>query len=351
MWPFRKPERRQATVQSGFVDAWLAAATAGIGASPALTSAVETAAGWYSRGLSVAVPEPMTGATAALDSDCLAMVGRGFARRGESVFLIEVSRGRAMLLPVADYHILGAGVRESDWRYTVTINGPARTEVLRNVSPDRVFHPRRADPVAPWAGISPLQSARDSGKLLASIEQRLMQEVSGSPVGSIVPVPAGADAEDDERFDEARSALMGLKGGLAMPETHASGLGEGRAAAPARDWQPTRLGPNPPATMVQLREAVYRAALTAYGINPGLTEKGDGTAAREALRQLAIALKSIAATIAREAVRKLDAPPGFRLDMSGVRAWDVQGQARSVKALTDAGMPLSQATTLAGLME
>ena len=62
--------------------------------------------------------------------------------------------------------------------------------------------------------------------------------------------------------------------------------GEGRSGAPQRDWQPSRIGANPPAPLVDLHQTASREVLAAVGVNPALFSAGDGTAAREAWRQL-----------------------------------------------------------------
>ena len=51
------------------------------------------------------------------------------------------------------------------------------------------------DPARPWAGVSPLQHAADTGSLSGWLDKRLSEEASG-PVGSFLPV-AKYDADPD----------------------------------------------------------------------------------------------------------------------------------------------------------
>ena len=63
-----------------------------------------------------------------------------------------------------------------------------------------------------------------------------------------------------------------------LVETTAEGYGEGRASAPQRDWDPRRLGANPPQSLAQIRQDTFDALLAAAGTPPGLMNGGaDGT--------------------------------------------------------------------------
>ena len=67
------------------------------------------------------------------------------------------------------------------------------------------------DPRAPWAGVSPLQHAADTGSLAGWIDKRLSEEASG-PVGSFLPVAKyDADADADLDADDAADPLALLR--------------------------------------------------------------------------------------------------------------------------------------------
>ena len=56
------------------------------------------------------------------------------------------------------------------------------------------------DPARPWAGVSPLQHASDTGTLAAWIDKRLGEEASG-PVGAFLPVARYEPAPDADLAD------------------------------------------------------------------------------------------------------------------------------------------------------
>ena len=100
--------------------------------------------------------------------------------------------------------------------------------------------------------------------------------------------------------------------------------------------------------MVELRQAAHDSVLSAAGVPAALfSARSDATGAREALRQfLHSTLQPLAALVAVEARAKLD--PGVTFDFSRLMAADIQGKARSAKALVDAGFSLEQAAAMAG---
>ena len=76
---------------------------------------------------------------------------------------------------------------------------------MGNPSRGVVLHLRwQVDPARPWAGVSPLQRASDTGSLSGWLEKRLSEEASG-PVGSFLPV-AKFDADPDADLDAADAA-------------------------------------------------------------------------------------------------------------------------------------------------
>ena len=93
----------------------------------------------------------------------------------------------------------------------------------------------------PGMGCSPLGWCNTSGKLASSLETRLGEEASG-PVGYLLPVPHDKSPGTEESpgaYDALRKDINALRGQNALLETTAAGHGDGRQAAPQRDWQPS----------------------------------------------------------------------------------------------------------------
>ena len=77
----------------------------------------------------------------------------------------------------------------------------------------------RSDPARPWAGVSPMQHASDTGSLSGWLERRLSEEAS-APVGSFLPVAKyepgpGVDLDDpdaDDPLGQLRADIGNAKG-------------------------------------------------------------------------------------------------------------------------------------------
>ena len=313
--------------------------------------ALESCAGMYARAFASAAVEPQTAVSVAVTPAALATIARGLIRHGESLHVIDVDRaGRLALREVASWNVEG-GPDPATWRYRVSTAGPSMT-ATRHVSADGVIHPKYSiDPARPWAGRSALSWAAETGRLAAALERSLADE-SGGPVGNLIPIPtdAGDDGEDDPLASLKRD-IRGLRGKAALVESVASGWGEGRAAAPQKDWLVRRLGAAPPDSLIALREAVTVTIATACGIPAVLVlDGGDGTARREAFRQfLHGSVQPVARLVTQELSTKLEQP--VRLTFRALHAADVTGRARAWRSLVGAKgeMPDTDARRLTGL--
>ena len=86
-----------------------------------------------------------------------------------------------------------------------------------------------------------------------------------------------------------------------------------------------RLGPRPPAALVELQSVAFREILSACGCSPSLFSE-TGTAAREAWRQLLFGvIQPLGKLIESELSAKLESR--IRFDFSELRASDLQGRA------------------------
>ena len=112
-----------------------------------------------------------------------------------------------------------------------------RTEYLPGPG---LLHFRYAvDPANPWLDLSPLQYARDSGKLAAALERRLGEDAA-APVGNLLPVPdstgsGGGDGSEGDSPINLKRDLREARGRTLLVPTTAEGWGEGMAAAPRQD--------------------------------------------------------------------------------------------------------------------
>ena len=334
---------------------------AGAAVRGAAFGAVEVAAGMYARAFAAAEVEPAGARLDALTPAVLSSMARRLITGGEWLASIEVAAGAVALHEASSWDVRG-GPAPGGWRYTVTTAGPS-SSVTEVIPADGVVHVRYATrPGEPWRGRPPLSFAEDSRALAAALELRLGQELAG-PVGQIIALPqdvGGGEGEGEAGEGEGegedtnaalRRDLSGLAGRLALVETVAGGWGEGKAAAPSSDWQPRRLGANPPAALGALRSAVEACVLGVLGIPPGLADaSADGTAQRESYRRwLHGSVQPLARLVEHELSAKLETDA--RLSFRRLEAGDVAGRARAWRGFVgkEAAMDDSEARRLAGL--
>jgi len=353
-WPWQpKPEKRQ-TAAGSYTDTLiaglLAQAEGTIASDVGATAAVEIAAGLWSRALASARVTPANTRTRAITPEFLAIVGREYIRRGESVHMLAVSEaGTVRLVPASTWDVWGDYSPES-WLYRLDLEGPSGNR-SRTVASAGVVHARFAvEPRRPWQGLPPTAYARSTGALLANLEQRLGQE-AGGPTGHVIPVPEAGVPDADSGHDPLaiyREQIGKLNGKIALVETTSGGFGEGMSGAPRTDWKPQRLGAQPPAPAVELRSEAAASVLAACGVPLALVTDADGTAQREAYRRFAMAaLEPVAAILARELAEKLDTP--VQLDFRALWAHDMAGRAQAFEKPTSAGVERAPALALAGI--
>ena len=162
-------------------------------------------------------------------------------------------RSGLSLAPVSHWDVHG-GPRPSSWYYRVELSGPSGTAWETHPAASLLHMRWLVDPARPWAGISPLQRASDTGTLAAWLDKRLSEEASG-PVGSFLPV-AKFDADPDADLDAAdaddplaalRRDIGAAKGQTLLAVESQMSLADSPASAPRRDYvKSPRFGANPP---------------------------------------------------------------------------------------------------------
>ncbi len=308
-------------------------------------AAVEAAVGTWERAFAAATVMPAdVPRLRALTPAALGMIGRALASHGEIVFAIEVAAGRVALRPASTYDVAGTVGR---WRYRLDLFGPSETET-RELPAESVLHFRiGVDARMPWRGRDPLRYAASTGRLAAAIERALADDAR-IPTGRVIPIPGTADQANDVADKLAAGGLVGIGAG-----GRPGGTPDPRAA----NYTPGRIGPAPPAELVDLRSGLARAILACFGLSPALYEAGgDGAGQREAWRRAwAGTFAPVARIMGAEIADKLEVD-GFALQLDELRAADEANRARAIGSraqalarMVEAGIPLAEARPLAGL--
>ena len=121
--------------------------------------------------------------------------------------------------------------------------------------------------------------------------------------------------------------IRDARGRVIVPETTRAGIGQGAAAAPQRDFESSRVGPDPSANALALQDSAAMAVLRALGIPPGLYT-GSGGASREAYRQFyAVTVNPLARLIEAELRVKLGIPE-LAISLDDLAAIDIVAKSR-----------------------
>ncbi len=122
------------------------------------------------------------------------------------------------------------------------------------------------------------------------------------------------------------------------------------ATAPKDDWQPRRIGANPPTALVSLHTAAASEVLGACGVPVSLFTSDNSQGQREAFRRfLHSTVQPLGALVAGELSAKLEADVTLGFDR--LFAADLSGRARAFQSMVGGGMDPGKAAGLAGLME
>ena len=210
-WPWQRPIVEHRSYTDAVVTAILQSASGGSVRTALATAAVESCATLYAGALSsCAVSGPST-VTRALTADWRASVASGLVRNGQALYLIDADPSAGLaLVPVSHWDVHG-GPDVASWFYRCELAGPSTT-AWRTRSAGAVLHLRwLVNNARPWAGVSPLQHAADTGSLAGWLERRLSEESSG-PVGAFLPVAKyDADPDADLDADDADDPLAALR--------------------------------------------------------------------------------------------------------------------------------------------
>ena len=354
-WPWQSaPVEHRSSLTDQVVTAILASASGGT--RPALsTAALESAASLYASALSACTVSGPSSVIGALSADWRAATAAELIRRGQALYVIGADPVAGLSLsPVAHWDVHG-GPRASSWYYRVELAGPSGTAWETHLAAG-VLHLRwLVDPARPWAGVSPLQRAADTGSLSAWLEKRLSEEAS-APTGSFLPIAKfdadpGADLDGDDADDPLamlRRDIGSAKGQTLIVESSMAAA-DSPASAPRKDFQVARFGANPPRDLVELRAIVTRDVGAACGIPRAMLDSSaSGQAARESWRQfVATSVDGLCRRIEVQVLDQLGVQ--VTLDSSPLGGRDLAARAAAFARLQKGGVSVDDARQAAGI--
>ena len=344
-WPWSKTPEPVVEKRESYTDALVSAILSSRGESAALaqdTAVAEIAAAQLGRTLSSGILKPDSPMLKSMITPhVLTTIGYELIKNGECCFWISPA---GALVP-ASYYDLNGGWDERTWQYRLDLSGPSYHGTVNANSKDVLHFRYRSDTIRPWRGIGPLQGAALTSQIVSGLERMLGNETS-SQSGYVLPIPEFGDSEADPA-QGLKDDLAKLKGRTTLVETTANAYGEGRQAAPQRDFVPSRIGANPPGALVALREQAAQYLLSAAGYPGALLLPGDGASKREALRQYGNFAAAIARDLCAEISLKLHVA-GCELVLPSIQ--DVASRSRSFAQLVAGGMDIERAASLSGLL-
>ena len=271
-WPWQRRETRQAG--GGYADAVVAAleaqATAQV-ADVSSTAAIEAATGALSRALCSAEVDGPAWVRNAVTPPWLAQVGRSLVREGASLSVIGMRGGAVTLTPAAFYNFEKGSENDEDeesWMCRATTYGPGSSSTTRLLSRDRIVFVRwGTSPGTRYRGQGPTSWAHLTARLQGEVERSLGDESAG-PLAQILTIPQdGGDDSEDDPLSVLKADITAARGKALLLETTADGYGQGRTAAPQRDWIASRLGPQPPEALAKVADQAFMRMLAACGVS------------------------------------------------------------------------------------
>jgi len=322
----RKPETETRSAASGFTAEIMSARESYISGRRGVAELSATVQGCVSLWEGAMALADVQG-TDLIDRHTLAMAARSLAFRGEALFLIRETG----LVPVADWDLRTRDGKPTAYRISVSEAGGGRSETALA---GEVLHVRiGVDPVAPWAGTSPLRRASLTAGLLQSVETVLAEVFENAPIGSqIVPYPESPDTD----LEALGRGFRGRRGRVLMRESVSVAAAGG--PTPQTDWRPADVTPNLQQSMTrETMEAARDSICGVFGVLPALfSTNAQGPLVREAQRHLAgWTLQPIAMLIAEEASTKLGAEVMIDV-MRPVQAYDAGGRSRALSTVIEA---------------
>ena len=347
-FPWSKREKRSSG--GGFSDAvvrLLEAQAAGSAADASSTAAVEAASGALSRAFAAAEVVGADWVREAVSPSVLGQIGRDLIRSGDSVHVIRMGAdGVVRLIPASSWHWEGSH-DPATWTIRASCYGPSTSTTWHLPASGVVFVRWGSTPGQPYTGTGPLSWAHTTARLQSEAERSLADE-AGGPLAQLLAVPSdGGDGGDDDPLANMKTDLAGARGKAMLVETTAAGWGEGKGVSPQSDWRQSRLGPMPPAEMVEIARHSFERVLAACGAPPSLFIDSDGTSQREGLRRWHLStVVPLARMVEHELSAKLEPPVELKFDSYPL---DMVSRVSVVAKLAQAGVATELALKAVGL--
>ena len=338
LWPFNSApvERRAVDYTDRLTEAILANASGESSSTASTTSTAHACAALWAGALSAAMVSPADGI---VTRDFLASVGSDIILGGDSVWMVDVdieASPMVRFVRASSWDVAG-GRDPRSWRYALQLPAPGGT-VSRTLPSAGVLHfVWKRSTAEPWRGIGPLDTV--TAQALAKLDTSISQE-SGTPNGHVITLPI---APDSASLTTLKTGLASLKGKLGFVETTAAGYSEGQAAAPSKDFVPTRLGPRFDVNVPTVRGQLTADVAAACGLAALISADTDGTSRRASYRDwLQVNVKPTAERIADELTAKLDRD--VRLTFDHLTASDtILTKSRAIGQLVKAGVSIDDA--------
>ena len=349
-WPWSKTEKRDSG--GDFSDAvvrLIESQAAGTAADASSTAAVEAASGALSRAFASADVRGEAWVQEIVTPSFLAQVGRDLIRNGDSMHVIRMSiDGEVQLIPASSWHWEG-NHDPASWTVRVTAYGPSTSTTWNLPAASVVFVRWGSSPGQTYVGTGPLSWAHTTARLQSESERSLADEAQG-PLAQLLAIPQdGGDGGDDDPLKMLRADIKAARGKALLVETSNAGWGEGRTAAPQRDWQASRLGPMPPEGMTTIMEQTFKTILAACGCSVAMFDDSDGTSKREAQRVfLHGTVRPLGKLLAAELSAKLETE--IELNFDQLYMHDLAGRASAFQKLIAGGVAVNEALATSGLL-
>ena len=335
-WPWTtRTELRQASYSDEVVKLLLAKAEGGVLDADGL-AALEMAAGLIGRCFAAAEVEGDQ--LGLVTAPMLENVGRALVRQGTCAYAIE--DGPRLTPAVGRPDVRGGNDPES-WIYRLDLQGPSHTRSVLMRSTSVLAFRVNANPGTPWEGRAPHELASKTAETAAMTELTAKLEAAIRPT-RLAPVPGSP-----QQVNRTGDAIH--KGGVVILPSAMAGTAYLGGQESSQRWLPQELKPNPTSGHVELRNQASQDLLAAVGIPPVLFDAaGDGSAMREAYRQLTFTLlEPWGRLVSDELTRKLEMP--INLDFARLHGADLATRGRALKQLTESGVPLDEALNIVGL--